>query len=238
MAFARASAIRGALRAVRPSQTSVGRAQQWRQIGRRGYASHGHDAKKASSDLPWFVSIAITIFHVFKAIKSLIKSGLLELLLLLRLRAGTSFKTDQKLVMDMKVMAMNMARNTAMTMERSKRRRPLRKIRNLRTTTRAARTARILTVVMRARRPTLQPLQTMKVASLRMAPLLILHQLPRVTKRCSLILKEPTRNESIVRKDRSKASQKKWLRVQTMDQRIRYNDKLVPISLTKLIRSF
>jgi hypothetical protein len=63
MVFSRASAIRGALRAVRPSKTSVGRAQQWRQIGRRGYASHGHDAKKASSDLPWFVPIIVTQFH-------------------------------------------------------------------------------------------------------------------------------------------------------------------------------
>jgi hypothetical protein len=57
MAFARASAIRGALKAARPSSTSVARPQVWRHIGRRSYASHGHESKKASSDLPWYVKL-------------------------------------------------------------------------------------------------------------------------------------------------------------------------------------
>jgi hypothetical protein len=29
--------------------------QAWRQIGQRGYASHGHEATKAGGDLPWYV---------------------------------------------------------------------------------------------------------------------------------------------------------------------------------------
>src|SRR4051794_11310428 len=60
MAFARVSAIRGALRTVRPSTTSVGRPQLWRQVGRRGYASHGHQTKKAGGDLPWYVPISLS----------------------------------------------------------------------------------------------------------------------------------------------------------------------------------
>jgi hypothetical protein len=74
MAFARVSAIRGALRAVRPSTTSVGRPQLWRQIGRRGYASgHGHEAKKAGGDLPWYVPIIDCLRHFAPALPTAAK---------------------------------------------------------------------------------------------------------------------------------------------------------------------
>jgi hypothetical protein len=54
MAFVRASVLREALKVTRLS-TSVARPQVWRQIGSRGYATHGHEAKKAGGDLPWYV---------------------------------------------------------------------------------------------------------------------------------------------------------------------------------------
>jgi len=60
MAFARASAVRGALRATRTSRPVVARPQVWQQLGRRTYAN-GHSAEKGS-DLPWFIgAVAITV---------------------------------------------------------------------------------------------------------------------------------------------------------------------------------
>ncbi|KAI9744796.1 MAG: hypothetical protein M1818_001721 [Claussenomyces sp. TS43310] len=63
MAFARASAIRGALNSVRASRSAASRPQLLRQIARRGYASgHGHESTKAGGDLPWAIgAVAVTV---------------------------------------------------------------------------------------------------------------------------------------------------------------------------------
>lgn len=65
MAFLRASAVRGAFRAAQSSRPTLAKSQTWRQIGRRGYASHGHESAKASSDLPWYVLGFLQAIDVF-----------------------------------------------------------------------------------------------------------------------------------------------------------------------------
>ncbi|KAI9840395.1 MAG: hypothetical protein M1837_001653 [Sclerophora amabilis] len=63
MYLSRPGTLRAALRhqTIRASRNST-RLHPWRLSGRRGYASGGHEPKKASSDLPWLLgAVAVTV---------------------------------------------------------------------------------------------------------------------------------------------------------------------------------